>query len=431
MQLLVISLLLRKKNSLYLNSKTNMKRTLLITILMLIFSGLATGQEFTSEEIFSKAKDAVVVIYAYDYNGKVNSQGSGVVIKDKGIIVTNFHVFAGNERLEVKHNDNVIPFKEIIGIDIENDILILKIEENNFPSLEVGNTDNVKIGEKVYAIGSPMGFENTISDGLVSGLRVIGKNNKNYIQITASISPGSSGGAVLNSKCELIGISTMVYSKGQNLNFAIGMNDIMEVTLGQYTDKIKLEALNFFFKGQKLQEDGDYDGAINYYNKYLKIFPNDAKAYNYRGLVYENKKDFGNAIIDFTHAIKLDPKYAPSYSNRGECYFKTEENEKAIKDFSSVIKIEPENISAYYARGLVRSKEEEYTDAIRDYTKVININPYYVEAYLSRGLAYYYNSDYERAIIDWKKCIKLDGRYAPDLNRMIDNADLLWQHGIK
>lgn len=408
-----------------------MKKLTCPFILFLFLSKITFAQDLTSEEIFSRAKDAVVVIYAYDYDGVVNTQGSGVVIKDKGIIVTNFHIFAGNEKLEVKHNDSLVKFSEIIGVDIEKDILILKLDDDRFPSIPVGKVEDVKIGQKVYAIGSPMGLENTLSDGLVSGLRSLGKIKRDYIQITASLSPGSSGGAVLNSKGELIGISTMGYSEGQNLNFAIGIDDIFGVTLGQYSDKVKLDALNYFFKGQNLQEEGKYTEAVEYYTKYIKIFPNDAKAYNYRGLAYQDKKDYDKAISDYTQSIKIDPKYVPAYANRGECYFKMENNEKALKDFTQLLKLDPGNMSVYYARGLVHSREEDWEEAISDYTKVIKDDPYYVQAYLNRGLAHYYKSDYEMAIIDWKKCIKLDGSLAPTLNPLIDRADLLWQYNIK
>ncbi|MEO8447308.1 MAG: tetratricopeptide repeat protein [bacterium] len=400
-------------------------------IIQIIFITMAFSQEFTSEEIFTNAKDAVVVINAYDYDGKKSSQGSGVILKEKGIIVTNFHVFAGNEKLEVTHNGSPVKFTEISGIDVEKDILILKIEDANFPVIPIGKTDEIKVGQKVYAIGSPIGLENTLSDGLVSGLRVLGENKKEYIQITASLSPGSSGGAVLNSKGELIGISTMGYRDGQNLNFAIGMDDILGVTLGKYSDKTKLEALNFFFKGKNLHEEGKYPEAVDYYTKYIKIFPEDSKAFNFRGLAYEDHKDFKKAVTDFTNAIKLDAKYSAAYSNRGECYYKLEEYEKAIKDFGQVLKLEPDNTSAYYARGLVYSKEEDWEKSIADYSKVIAKDQDYVQAYLNRGLSYYYIKDYEMAIIDWKRCIKLDPGLSSTLNPLIDQADLYWQYNVK
>ncbi|MBK8981774.1 MAG: tetratricopeptide repeat protein [Ignavibacteria bacterium] len=409
-----------------------MKRTLFFFLnAFFIWGSSVRAQEFTPEEIFSNFKDAVVVIKAIDFDGNESSQGSGVIIKDKGILVTNFHIFAGNDKLEIKQNEIPVAFNEIIGLDIEKDILILGLETSNFPSIKTANLNDVKVGQKVFAIGSPMGLENTMSEGIVSGMRTLEEGKQEYIQFTASLSPGSSGGAVINSNGELIGISTMYIEKGQNLNFAVSIKDIEGITLGEYSDKMKLQALNHFFRGRKLHDEGRYSDAIKYYDKYIGIFPNDAKAYNFRGLSYQDKKDFGNAIKDFSKAIKLDPKYVAALSNRGECYFKMEKWDEAQKDFSKVLKIDPDNVSMYFNRGLAFSKEEDWDEAIDDFSKVIKANPSYTEAYMNRGLAYYYASNYELAIIDWKKCIKLDPSLTNTLNRLIDNADLLWQHNIK
>jgi regulator of sirC expression with transglutaminase-like and TPR domain len=333
----------------------------------------------------------------------------------------------------IVHGQDTIPYTEIVGVDVERDVLIAKLESvDKFPSIPLGNSDNIKVGEKIYAIGSPMGLENTISEGLVSGYRTsVGELEKAFIQITASLSPGSSGGAVLNSKGELIGISNMGLRGGQNLNFAIPINEVQNVTLGSYTDKMKMDALNYFYQGKNLYEQGNNEEALTYYTKFLEVFPNDHKGYNYRGLVYVARKKYPEAIKDFSKAIQLDAKYAAAYNNRGEAYFKIEENEKAIKDFSTVIKIFPDNWDAYYARGLVYNGEEDYDEAIEDFTKVIKAHPDYTAAYINRGIAYYYSKDYERAIGDWKYSIKLDPSLQGDLTPMIDQADLLWQYNIR
>ena len=161
---------------------------------LLFYSTNIYCQTLSAEQIYKKVNDAVVVIHAYDYNNHLSKQGSGVVINEKGYVVTNYHVLAGNDRLEVLHNKEIVPYVDIIGIDVEKDILILKIEEKKFPAIKIGDSKSLIIGQRVYAIGSPLGFENTISEGIISGLRSYEESGKNFIQITASISPGSSGG---------------------------------------------------------------------------------------------------------------------------------------------------------------------------------------------------------------------------------------------
>ena len=198
-------------------------------IFFFLLSGNLSSQTLSAEQIYEKIKDAVVVILAYDYSNELAKQGSGVVLNDKGYVVTNYHILSGCERLEIMHGKEIIPYVDIIGINVEKDILILKIEQKKFPSVKLGDVKLLKVGQRVYAIGSPMGFENTISEGIISGLRSYEDLRKNYIQITASISSGSSGGAILNDKGELIGISTLTAKEGQNLNFAVPIDEVLNV----------------------------------------------------------------------------------------------------------------------------------------------------------------------------------------------------------
>lgn len=402
----------------------------ILTVLVLSFflqfnSGLFT-QDLTPEQIFEKYNDAVVVITSFDFEGRKSSQGSGVILNDKGYILTNFHIYAGREKLEIKHKDNVISYSGIVGVNVEKDILVLKIDTGSFPEVKLANKEELKIGQKVFAIGSPLGYENTLSDGLISGFREIGeKNKKNYLQITASISPGSSGGAVLNSKGELIGISTMSAEEGQNLNFAIPVEDILGVISGDFIDKKKLESLTYFYKGQKSFDNGDFKQAIEDYSKYLEANTTDFKAYNYRGLAYVKTKDFKKGITDFTKAISLDPKYSAAYNNRGEAYFKLEEYEKAEKDFSKTIQMEPDNTEAWYSRGLAYSKDEVYDKAISDFTKVIEQDPAFAYSYVNRGFCHYERKNYELAMNDWEKAIRLDPSLDKSLRPYINALNMI------
>jgi tetratricopeptide (TPR) repeat protein len=384
----------------------------------------------TPDEIFASVNEAIVVVEAIDFDGSKDSQGSGVILKDKGILLTNFHIFAGREKLVVKHKDKELKYSEIIGFSIEKDVLILKMEDGDFPQIKVGSSQDLKVGGKVFAIGSPLGMENTITEGLIGGFRKFDKkeNELEYIQISTSLSPGSSGGAVLNSAGELIGISTWGFKKGDNVNFAIKIEDVLNVDLGEFSDKLKLEAMNYFFKGKSLHEDNEFKKAVEYYSKYISKVPNDAKAYNFRGLAYMGMKDYDNALSDFNKSAKLDPTYFAPLLNKGDLNYKMEHYDNAIKDFTQIIKRAPDLVSAYYARGLAQMKIQEWEDAVKDFTTVIKKEPDYVEAYINRGISYYYDKKYSDAIDNWRKAITLDPTLTNQLNEWIDKADLLWQY---
>ena len=393
-----------------------------IIAILLLTAVKLYSQVLTPEEIYEKVNDAVVVIIAYDFNNEPKNQGSGVVLNDKGYVVTNYHVFAGCERLEIKHYDKTIPYSDIIGVDVEKDLLILKIDDDIFPSIQLANVDELKIGQRVYAIGSPLGFENSMSEGIISGLRNSDIMGRNFIQITAGISPGSSGGAVVNSKGELIGISTLTFTEGQNLNFAIPINDIFSLKTGSYSDKESIEIISLFYKGFNAIESGNYSVGIKYFDEYLKKNPRDAVAYNNRGVAYNKLKKYDKAISDYTKAISIDPNYADAYHNRGNSYYHLKKYEDAIYNYTKAININPNLALSYKSRGNCYYFLKKYDKAISDHTSAISIKPDYANAYYDRGSAYYSKRDCYNAKKDWEKAIELNNSYESELRPYINRC---------
>jgi len=172
-----------------------------------------------TEELFAKASNAVVRVEAYDQNKKVIGAGSGFFVSSDGLLVTNQHVVDKATVVVVTLPSNAILLtKEVVATDKELDLVILRFDANNLPFLTLSE-ETPKVGNQVYAIGNPEGLTNTLSDGLVSGIRKV--DNTTIVQTTAPISQGSSGGPLLNSKGEVIGVNTSYLVKGQNLNFAV------------------------------------------------------------------------------------------------------------------------------------------------------------------------------------------------------------------
>jgi len=176
-----------------------------------------------ANKIFNENNRSVVVIVALDKQGNPVGQGSGFVVRSDGAIITNYHVISGAEDIQVKAGEEVLPVEGIIYIDKENDLVILKAKAKALPAVRLGDIAKVSVGEKVYVIGSPQGLENTISDGILSGIREVDPKRK-IIQITAPVSEGSSGGPVFNDNGEVIGIVTFLIKEAQNLNFAMPIN---------------------------------------------------------------------------------------------------------------------------------------------------------------------------------------------------------------
>src|ERR1700677_3551118 len=156
--------------------------------------------------------------------------GSGVIVSKEGHILTNYHVIADMDKIQVELSDGRVEPAEIIGTDPDTDIAVLKINAGNLRPLPMGNSDEVKVGQMVFAIGNPLGLQETVTRGIISAKsRVVDDTSLEYFQTDAAINEGNSGGPLVNLRGEVIGINTRVASQTgklqpQGLSFAIPSN---------------------------------------------------------------------------------------------------------------------------------------------------------------------------------------------------------------
>lgn len=211
------------------------KKFWLVLLCVVAFVGLIVGgwqllfnKDFADNPAkIETAAKSVVKINCYNSRGDLSATGSGFAMLEDGVIITNYHVIE-KEAFSVelilddgsKHKVNTV-----IAIDKENDIAILKSEEDlGLSLLEKGNTKKLKKGEKVVAIGSPLGLINTVSTGVFSGFV-----QNEVLQFTASISNGSSGGALFDNEGKVLGITFASFKEGQNLNLAIPIEKVVDL----------------------------------------------------------------------------------------------------------------------------------------------------------------------------------------------------------
>ena len=186
------------------------------------------NKELTATQIYEEVSKATVEITSNFDNGDI-ALGSGFFI-DKGTIVTNYHVVGGAKKIVVQTlNGNKYVVNEVLGYDKAMDIAVLKIDAVKNEILTI-NDEGVTVGEKIYILGSPLGLTGTFADGIVSSASRIDEN-VNYIQVTAPMSPGNSGGPLINRYGEVMGINTWQYTDGQNLNFSINIDELKNVDL--------------------------------------------------------------------------------------------------------------------------------------------------------------------------------------------------------
>jgi serine protease Do len=166
---------------------------------------------------------------------KVTNLGSGVIVSRDGYILTNNHVIEGAEDIIVKLYSGRELKGKVVGMDSRTDIAVIKVSETNLPTIAWGDSDKLRVGEIVFAIGNPFGLSSTITMGIVSALGRSGMGITDYedfIQTDAAINPGNSGGALINTKGELVGINTAILSRSggyQGIGFAIPSNMVRNV----------------------------------------------------------------------------------------------------------------------------------------------------------------------------------------------------------
>lgn len=167
------------------------------------------------------------------------AQGTGFLITDDGYIITNAHVLVGGRQVNSITSEQEIITTEFIGYDGKFDIALLKVD-GNYDFLKLTDSNNVQIGEKVIAIGNPLGLQFSVSQGIVSALEREGSNGvEAYIQTDAALNPGNSGGPLINQKGKVVGINNFKVSGGENLGFALESNYIKEIV-----NEISQENLN-------------------------------------------------------------------------------------------------------------------------------------------------------------------------------------------
>lgn len=199
--------------------------TLAATVLLSLFAATASKHRvpvLTSEQVFEKCSPAVVTIVT-TVNGQSAERGAGTVVAPDGLIITNAHVITGAVEISVSIGEGEVLPATLREYDDVNDLAVLAVS-GQLPKGLLLQRQDVHVGQQVYAIGNPRGLQKSISEGIVSGLRH--DEQGLLIQHTAAISPGSSGGALISSSGELVGINAFLITESQNLNFAISASQL-------------------------------------------------------------------------------------------------------------------------------------------------------------------------------------------------------------
>jgi len=403
------------------------RRLLAPVIALLLFAlPLSAAAQKRLPELVKRVLPSIVVVITYDEEGKVLAQGSGFFISRSGDIITSRHVLQGAHRAEVKTAEGkTYPIRLIVAEDKEGDLVRASVDipEKAVRALSVSSRVP-EVGEQIIVVGSPLGLQQTVSEGIVSAIREFPHFGR-IIQINAPVSPGSSGSPVIDTEHKVIGVVTFLVPGGQNLNLAVPAERVTRLTPGkgktlaewrQGTLKEWLSsAEGLYLRGLRFFLMKDCEKALLYFEQAVRKAPLHADAHFYIGYCCTEIGRYAEANEAFKQAIRLKRDFAEAHFGLGLTYGVLGRHTEAIKAYKQAIRLKPDFVLAHLTLGLTYRLLGRYAEAIEAYKQAIRIKPNFAEAHLMLGLAYLEIGDRASALDEYKILKDLNEELANEL----------------
>jgi S1-C subfamily serine protease len=379
-----------------------------------------------AEGLFARASGSVVRIIVKDQEGQEIALGSGFFVSADGLVVTNHHVVNGAfDAVVILSNERRLKVEGLAALDREKDLALLKVKTQGQKPLALAGGEPPRVGATVYAIGNPRGLTNTLSQGLVSAVRGDG-GRPEMIQTTAAVSPGSSGGPLLDTRGMVVGVNTLVYRDSQNLNFAVAVWAVADLVAKRQKPRPLAQAIGLPYQAllqaklrtiDKLIDEGrlteahdglvtlgeDYGSDRRYLRRLAFVLlrshreteaitilrdllaeqPNDAESLSMLGCAYGSSRDLKSAQETLERALALKPDDArvrglllgaylaeigPSSSEADR-----DRIESKLRDLAGRFPNDPE---VHMALGLIcRGRPGKKADAVQAFQRVVELAP--------------------------------------------------------
>jgi len=395
--------------------------------------------------LVAKVRPSVVTVTVHRRGDQRPISATGFFL-EQGRVLTNLHVVEGAERCEIRvASGQTFPIKFFLAKDGEGDLALLATEvpADACPPLPLADKAP-RQGERVVVVGNPLGLEQSATDGLVSSVREM-PDHGTVIQMTAAISPGSSGSPVIDLAGRVVGVARSLVPGGQNVNFATPVERVRALKLGapqpieRVGDRPGTEeqrrgliafvggsnedalahfrraaqqdprwAENWVWVGYCLSSLNRHQEAIDPYKEALRLKPDHVVAHYNLAVSCLNAGRSQDAVNAYKEAIRLNPNYAVAYTGLGEAYGKLGQYHDALSAHKEAVRIEPNRALAHCCLGLVYAKLGSYQEAVNAYKEAIRIDPNYAQAHANLGFAYFLLGDRTRALEEYQVLQKLD-----------------------
>jgi len=261
-------------------------------------------------DVFETVSSSVVVIWASDTSGDALGQGSGVVLQDSQV-VTNCHVVDDASRIEVSQKNDTID-AHLIAQDEERDLCLLQLTKSLGKSARIGTSADLRIGLRVYTVGAPVGMELTIGEGLLSGFRVF--DSSRYLQTTAPISPGSSGGGLWDERGRLLGITSFYEEFAQSVNFAAPVEWVAQIRERSRKRLDTAQTTVWLERFSVLARNRDWMGLKAHSGAWCRREPGNAWAWYARGVAARNLHEpMDTTMRVFRKALQLNERFGEAW----------------------------------------------------------------------------------------------------------------------
>jgi len=443
------------------------------------FIGTANGEEeATAAKLYKDASLGVVEVICYDKilgkDKEVVKGGSGFFVKHKGndaLVVTSFHVIRGCPLVTVKHREHKeVEVSEVLTESRTHDLAVLAVpmpDGRDIGKLKLNANAAPPIGSQVYVIGSPKGLTNTLSEGLVSGYRKRDDGSQ-WVQISAPISPGSSGGPVIDETGQVLGVATASIVDGQNLNFAVPVSDLLAllrttprprpVWKGASVideERAAYDAVKEIIDARFSKEHPEFAGAKRKpkpYQQFLKrkadqgdqlaiivrgdllrvLEPEETihqlrgvsnirNEYQYlvmytiqKGLWWQElgeQQSYDNERLELLHQItRLKPEFAPAWHRIAWIYIGNEDYVAAMPASLRLLDLVPDCPEAHWTRGVILEKTGRSREALKAYSEAIKLRPTADHFYASSASLHVSLEEYDKAVELYDKAIECNPR---------------------
>lgn len=385
----------------------------------------AEAETIDLKALAKKARPAVVLLVISDASGNEIATGTGFLVSGDGKLITNHHVIENAASAVAKAENGGLFFVEgMLADDPTNDLVLLKIKSKDLPFLTLGDSEKIEVGERIAVIGSPLGLEGTLSEGIVSAVRDL-MGEMRILQISAAISPGSSGSPVLDGKGVVIGVAAALLHDGQALNLAVPVEYVRRLC-AKVQPSTKPQALQ---QPAKTGDDAIYSDPnhrafwaayasenwvdlLKCAQRLVAAYSDNAYAYFMLAVAYDRLHFTDDEVVAYRQAIKIRPDYSEAWNNLGVAYDGSRQFEDAVAAFKQAIKLKPDSSESWSGLGTAYGLLGRHEEAEAAFQKAVELNANLASAWAGLGATYLNLEQTEHALAALKRAVELDPKNA-------------------